>query len=72
LKGVEFDAVYTAQNIGSYKPDLKNFNYLLEGVKRDIGVGKEEVLHTGKNYPMFSAGISSMGAESMKSASKAA
>ena len=38
LKGIEFDDVYTAQNMGSYKPSLSNFKYLLEGVKRDIGV----------------------------------
>jgi FMN phosphatase YigB (HAD superfamily) len=25
LKGADFDAVYKAQNIGSYKPDLDNF-----------------------------------------------
>jgi 2-haloalkanoic acid dehalogenase type II len=48
LKGVEFDAVYTAQDIGSYKPDLANFRYLLEGVKRDLGVEKEQVLHTAQ------------------------
>jgi len=28
--GVDFDAVYTAQQIGSYKPDPANFVYLLE------------------------------------------
>lgn len=48
LKGVEFDAIYTAQNIGSYKPDLANFRYLLEGVKRDLGVDKEHLLHTAQ------------------------
>jgi 2-haloalkanoic acid dehalogenase type II len=48
LKGVEFDAVYTAQNIGSYKPSLSNFTYLLERVKRDLGVEKEHVLHTAQ------------------------
>lgn len=48
LKGVEFDAVYTAQNIGSYKPNLANFKYLLEGVKRDLGVEKDHVLHTAQ------------------------
>lgn len=48
LKGVEFDAVYTAQDIGSYKPDLANFEYLLKGVKTDLGVEKEQVLHTAQ------------------------
>jgi len=49
LKDVEFDAVYTAQNIGSYKPDLKNFNYLLDGVQKDLGVEKKYVLHTAQS-----------------------
>jgi 2-haloalkanoic acid dehalogenase type II len=48
LAGVKFDAVYTAEMIGSYKPDLKNFKYLLEGVKREFGVEKGGVLHTAQ------------------------
>jgi 2-haloalkanoic acid dehalogenase type II len=48
LAGVKFDAVYTAEMIGSYKPDLKNFNYLLDGVKGEFGVDKREVLHTSQ------------------------
>lgn len=44
LKGVRWDAVYLAQDIGSYKPDLRNFEYLLEHVREDFGIGKEEVL----------------------------
>ena len=39
--GVEFDAVYTAEAIGSYKPDDANFEYLLKHVQADFGVGKE-------------------------------
>lgn len=48
LAGVEFDAVYTAEMIGSYKPDLRNFEYLLKGVKEEFGVEKGEVLHTAQ------------------------
>jgi len=48
LKGADFDAVYTAENIGSYKPDLKNFEYLLRHVK-ELGVAKEQVLHTAQS-----------------------
>jgi 2-haloalkanoic acid dehalogenase type II len=48
LSGVKFDAVYTAEMIGSYKPDLKNFEYLLNGVKAEFGVEKGEVLHTAQ------------------------
>ena len=49
LKGVDFDAVFTAQDIGSYKPDLRNFRYLMEGVGREFGVRKEEILHTAES-----------------------
>jgi len=49
LAGVEFDAVYTAQNIGSYKPDLKNFDYLVSGVKKELGVEKSQILHTAQS-----------------------
>ena len=47
--GVRFDAIYTAQDIGSYKPDLANFDYLLERVKRDFGVSPDRVLHTAQS-----------------------
>ncbi|KAI4153586.1 MAG: hypothetical protein LQ340_002217 [Diploschistes diacapsis] len=45
LQGFAFDAVYTAEDIGSYKPDRRNFEYLLEHVRRDLGVQKGELLH---------------------------
>ena len=32
--GVEFDHIFTAQDIGSYKPDLRNFEYLVAGAGR--------------------------------------
>lgn len=49
LSGIEFDAVYTAQDIGSYKPDLRNFTYLIEHCKSDLGVEKDEILHTAQS-----------------------
>jgi 2-haloalkanoic acid dehalogenase type II len=47
--GVDFDAVYTAQEIGSYKPDLNNFHYLVSHVQTDLGVGKEDIIHTAQS-----------------------
>lgn len=44
-----FDAVYTAQDIGSYKPDLRNFEYLIEHVRQDFGVDKHEILHVAQS-----------------------
>ncbi|KAL8692481.1 MAG: hypothetical protein Q9218_002517 [Villophora microphyllina] len=44
LKDVEFDAVYLAEDIGSYKPDRKNFEYLLNHADKEFGVRKDEIL----------------------------
>jgi 2-haloalkanoic acid dehalogenase type II len=46
--GVDFDAIYTAQDIGSYKPDPRNFVYLLERLGEQ-GVRKEQVLHVAQS-----------------------
>ena len=47
--GVDFDAVYTAEDIGSYKPDPRNFEYLVEHVSQDLGAGPEDVLHVAQS-----------------------
>ena len=47
--GVEFDAMYTAQKIGSYKPNPANFDYMLEHLEKDLGVEKSQVLHTAQS-----------------------
>jgi 2-haloacid dehalogenase len=46
--GVEFDLILTAQDIGSYKPDPRNFAALLEGIG-SIGVSKDELLHVAES-----------------------
>lgn len=47
--GVRFDAVYTAEDIGSYKPDERNFRYLVEHVAADLKHDKAEILHTAQS-----------------------
>ena len=49
LLGVEFDAIYTAEDIGSYKPNLSNFEYLIKHVESDLGHGKSDILHTAQS-----------------------
>jgi 2-haloalkanoic acid dehalogenase type II len=49
LNGIEFDAIYTAQDIGTYKPDVNNFNYLIEHCEKDLGVRKEDIIHTAQS-----------------------
>jgi len=46
--GVTFDAIYTAQDIGSYKPDPRNFAYLIARLAEQ-GIGKEKILHTAQS-----------------------
>ena len=45
---VEFDAVYTAEDIGSYKPSSRNFDYMLAQLDRQ-GIGKVDILHTAES-----------------------
>lgn len=46
--GVEFDAICTAEDIGSYKPDMRNFRYLIAAVAA-LGVDSHEILHTAQS-----------------------
>ena len=45
---VVFDAIYTAEDIGSYKPSLKNFHYMLEKLQA-MGISQNEILHTAQS-----------------------
>ncbi len=64
LGGFKFDAVYTAEDIGSYKPSLNNFEYMLKHAKDDFGVEKHQVLQTAQSqfhdhHPAKEIGIKS-------------
>lgn len=45
---VEFDAIYTAEDIGAYKPSDRNFEYML-GHLGDLDLEKSAVLHTAES-----------------------
>jgi 2-haloacid dehalogenase len=45
---VAFDAIYTAQDVGSYKPDPRNFQYMLDRLDA-LGHRKEDILHTAQS-----------------------
>jgi 2-haloalkanoic acid dehalogenase type II len=64
LEDFQFDAIYTAEDVGSYKPNLKNFEYMLKRVKEEFGVEKHEVLQTAQSqfhdhHPAKDIGIKS-------------
>jgi len=46
--GVTFDSVYTAEDIGSYKPNERNFEYMLTTLARQ-GIKKTDILHTAES-----------------------
>ena len=61
---VTFDAIYTAQDIGSYKPSDRNFAYLLKHLQDDFGFGKADILHVAQSLfhdhaPANRAGLAS-------------
>jgi 2-haloalkanoic acid dehalogenase type II len=61
--GVAFDAICTAEDVGSYKPDPRNFNYLIERLAA-MGIDKSRILHTAQSLfhdhaPANHAGLAS-------------
>jgi 2-haloacid dehalogenase len=61
---VTFDAIYTAQDIESYKPNDRNFVYLLRRLEEDFAFGKPDVLHVAQSLfhdhaPANRAGLAS-------------
>ena len=46
--GVEFDEILTAEEIGSYKPDLRNFEHLLARLG-ERGMANGELLHVAQS-----------------------
>jgi 2-haloacid dehalogenase len=61
--GVTFDAIYTAEDVGSYKPDPRNFTYMLEHLAA-MEIEKSRILHTAQSLfhdhaPANDAGIAS-------------
>jgi 2-haloacid dehalogenase len=45
---VQFDAIYTAEDIGSYKPASRNFDYMLEKLSAR-GIANAKILHTAES-----------------------
>jgi 2-haloacid dehalogenase len=60
---IGFDYIFTAQDIGSYKPNPRNFEYLIERLGHE-GFPKNEILHTAESLyhdhlPANKAGLAS-------------
>jgi 2-haloacid dehalogenase len=46
---VDFDAIYTAQDIESYKPNHRNFEYMLKRLHDDFRLERSDILHTAQS-----------------------
>ncbi|KAJ4397412.1 hypothetical protein N0V93_001639 [Gnomoniopsis smithogilvyi] len=66
LGDVEWDAVYTAEDIGSYKPSPKNFEYLFRRAKDELGadVEKGELLHVARSLKVDHSAAKALGFKS--------
>jgi 2-haloacid dehalogenase len=47
--GIKFDEVITAQQVGSYKPNIDNFHFAFEKVERNLGINKDRILHVAQS-----------------------
>jgi len=47
--GVSFDAIYTAQDMGAYKPTPANFTYMLDKLQADHNIKPGDILHTAQS-----------------------
>ena len=60
--GEPWHAIWTAEDIGSYKPSPRNFEYLLDHMKGDFGIERGQILHTAQSLfhdhvPATAAGL---------------
>lgn len=65
LQGFPFDRIITAQDVGSYKPDPRNFAYMKEVAQKELSVSAKEILQTAQSQfhdhrPAKEAGIRSV------------
>lgn len=49
LERAKFDLVITAQDVGSYKPNLRNFEYMVKEVNQKFGASKDQILQTAQS-----------------------
>jgi len=64
-QGFTFDFVLTAQDVGSYKPNIANFQYSLAAIQEKFGIEKDQVLVVAQSLfhdhmPANSLGIASV------------
>ncbi len=56
---IEWDAIYTAQDVGCYKPNLRNFEFMLAQLRTQFGILPHQILHLAQslNHDMVPASV---------------
>jgi 2-haloacid dehalogenase len=62
---IEFDRIITAEDVGCYKPSLRNFHYALADLDQSLGVAKDRILHVAQSLfhdilPAKSVGLATL------------
>ncbi|KXJ89605.1 HAD-like domain-containing protein [Microdochium bolleyi] len=67
LEPIKFEAVYTAQDIGSYKPERRNFEYMAGHMRKELGLDydKGDVLHVAHSLQADHVTCKKMGLRSV-------
>src|SRR5262249_21140873 len=47
--GGKFDLVITAEDVGAYKPDPRNFEFALAAIQREFQIDRREILHVAQS-----------------------
>ncbi|KAF2429543.1 HAD-like protein [Tothia fuscella] len=63
LKGVHWDGIYTAEEIGSYKPDPANYNFVVDRAKKDFNIEKNELCLVAQSLDLDHVNTTRLGFE---------
>jgi 2-haloalkanoic acid dehalogenase type II len=61
LTGVNFDRVLVAGEIGTYKPNHRNFETLFQVLDSEFGLERQDLLHVAKSLPVDHVPAKSLG-----------
>lgn len=61
LNGVHWDGIYTAEQIGSYKPNPKNYQHVVTRLDEDFGIKKDEILLVAQSLDIDHASAKALG-----------
>jgi len=61
LAGVHWDGIYTAELIGSYKPDPANYHYVVTRVQEDFGIPKDELVMVAQSLDIDHVSVKALG-----------